>query len=584
MMIKHNVNPNTPKKVTAIDCDESLILSKNVELTNEYENKLSVPANNNINKINENNSTICMFCNQHFAHLGALTNHMRIHSYKPYKCQYCNMQFSRKRLYIMHEKKHVLQNLTKSTPDQMKSNIVVEVNDKPQIEHFNDFELVHSVDGNSSGTNLINIEHLWFSCDVCEKKFSTPIQLNVHRKSHSGIVPYVCKICNRSFQLKFRWNWHLKEHYKKNIANLKSKQCTNNRKSKISKLKIESLRLKDIIKCRYCKKEYNSISQWKKHMTMSKECRRHCKSNLPEFTSNKSSKNFTKSGRYRCNICNKTYSTSYNRTIHKKNVHNVVLETPDLNSYDNTGLQKDKLMDTIQQKPVIEKQNRSNHINGTKCGFCGKIYSNGANLSRHIAIIHTQIYEPVTCNVCGSTFKHKFSYKEHLKTKHRQLFKHYKETNPTNKRTSRRIMSVNKNNTMKYFCYVCKMKFSDNITLQEHSKIHTLSMYKCKDCGQQFETNVTLGNHILENHNANISPSNKSDENFENQNAPLEIINRNITQCKICLKIFKTKKYLRLHMRLHTGDKPFKCDKCNKTFRFKPNFKVHQKRNSCYIP
>jgi len=586
MAIKHKVITNTPTQFKTIDCNESIILSKNKVLTNEYENKLSIPANNNVNKMNEKKSTVCTFCNQNFAHLGALTNHMRVHSFKPYKCQYCNMQFGSKRPYIKHEKKHVLNNIVKSTPNQIKNNIVVEVNDEPQIEHCNDFELVHSpVDGNSSGTNLINIEHLWFPCDVCVEKFSTPIQLNVHRTLHSEIVPYVCKICNRSFQLKFRWNWHLKEHYKRYNANLKSKQHTNNLKSNVTKLNIESIRPRDVMKCRFCKKEYNSISQWKKHITMSKECRRHCKSNLPEFTSNKSSENnSSKSGRYRCNICNKTYSTSYNRTIHKKNVHNVVLNTTDLNNYDNNSSQKDKLMDIIQQKPLIKKRNRSNHINGTKCGICGKMYSSRANLGRHIAIIHTQTYEPVTCNVCGSTFKHKYSYREHIKSKHKQLFKHYKETHPRKKRTNRQIMSVNKNNTIKYFCKICKIKFADNISLQEHSKIHILNVYKCNDCGKQFETNVTLGNHILENHNANISTSYKNAQNSESQNASIEINNYNHNQCKICLKILKTPKYLELHMRLHTGLKPFKCDKCNVAFRFKPNLKVHQKKNSCYIP
>ncbi|XP_060863135.1 zinc finger protein 33A-like [Metopolophium dirhodum] len=217
MMMKHNIKPNTSKQLTSIDCNKSIILSENIELTNQYKNKLSGPENYENNNLNnhEKKSTFCMFCNTHFAHPGALTNHMRIHGCKTYKCQYCHMQFSRKGLYIMHEKTHVLKNVVKSAPIQNKNNIIYEVNDEPQIEHYNDFEIIHStVDGNSSGTNLMDIEHLWFPCDVCEKKFYTPIELNVHRKSHSGIVPYVCKICNRSYQLKFRWNQHLKCHYK----------------------------------------------------------------------------------------------------------------------------------------------------------------------------------------------------------------------------------------------------------------------------------------------------------------------------------------------------------------------------------
>ncbi|KAL4135939.1 hypothetical protein QTP88_007516 [Uroleucon formosanum] len=424
--------------------------NEDIEL-NEYKNKPSVPVNNknchlnnHVNKSDHKKSTFCIFCNKHFAHLGALTNHMCIHGLMTYKCQYCSMQFSKKGLYIMHEKTHVLKNLVKSAPSQNKNNIVVKVNDESQIEHCNDFEIVHSsIDGNSSGTNLTDIEHLWFSCDVCQKKFSTPSQLIFHRKVHYGIVPYVCKICNRSNQLKFRWNCHLNEHYKRHNSNLRSKQHNNNLKSNICELNIESINPKDQIKCQKCKKEFNSISRLKNHMSMSKECRRHCRSYIPEITSNKT-------------VLGKTY----------------------LNTCDNTGLTKNKLLDIIQQKPVIKKQNRSNRINSNKCEVCGKIYSSRSNLSCHISMIHAQTSEPLNCNVCLGTFKHRFAYREHLRTKHGQFV--YKKN--------------------EYICKICKVKFADNITLQKHTEIHPLYMYKCNDCGQRFETNLYLGNHIWEDH------------------------------------------------------------------------------------
>ncbi|XP_060855296.1 putative zinc finger protein 840 isoform X2 [Metopolophium dirhodum] len=141
MMTKHNINTNTPKQLTSIDCNESIIQSENIKSTDEYKNKLSIPVNNknnNLNnrvkKSNKKKSTFCILCNKHFAYIGTLIHHMRIHGQQ-------------------------------------------------------------------------------FPCDACEKKFSTPFQLNVHRKSHSEILPYVCTICNKSYKLKYRWNHHLKSHY-----------------------------------------------------------------------------------------------------------------------------------------------------------------------------------------------------------------------------------------------------------------------------------------------------------------------------------------------------------------------------------
>ncbi|XP_025203203.1 zinc finger protein 431-like [Melanaphis sacchari] len=134
---------------------------------------------------------------------------------------------------------------------------------------------------------------------------------------------------------------------------------------------------------------------------------------------------------------------------------------------------------------------------------------------------------------------------------------------------------------MKYFCKICLMNFADDITLQEHLKIHIVNMYKCKDYGQQFETNATLAKHILENHRANISTYNKNKQvkNYESQNDSSEVIISNPTQCKVCLKILKDHGYLHVHMRLHTGVKPFECDKCNMAFRFNSSLKIHQEKH-----
>ena len=46
--------------------------------------------------------------------------------------------------------------------------------------------------------------------------------------------------------------------------------------------------------------------------------------------------------------------------------------------------------------------------------------------------------------------------------------------------------------------------------------------------------------------------------------------------CEICGKSFADKELLVRHCRIHTGDKPYNCETCGKAFNRKDYFKCHQ--------
>lgn len=48
-------------------------------------------------------------------------------------------------------------------------------------------------------------------------------------------------------------------------------------------------------------------------------------------------------------------------------------------------------------------------------------------------------------------------------------------------------------------------------------------------------------------------------------------------QCSICKQCFASRKSMLRHSRIHTGERPFRCDKCDLFFTRKDNLKAHQK-------
>lgn len=579
MKLLHKVNPESLEQlhqqtnnlhlsnaIDNINSKESL-KSKRIRLFKEPPKNISsiaanINLNNSLNESIKNKSSYCTICNKQCANSGTLNSHMTIHSdNKPYTCQFCKRSFKIKGPYLLHVRSQKCRKKIQS----VNSNHSIK---EERVENCNSSQYVNRVYIDKPNcTNVTKKERLWFACDVCNKKFSTPYHLITHRKSHQ-IEPYVCKICDKSYNFRCHWNRHLKCHYLKNKQMKKStsNQQINDSKLGTGKLQTNYVQHINKFKCVYCKKEYSSICYWKKHLSLSKECRRHCKQNLPEFTSAK--ENYTKSMQFECHICKKMYNTFYNRRKHLINVHNQLdIVNMDTNK-NNVDVQKKELttIETIptknlEQKRVFQGGNRSH------CTLCDRTYSNYANLRRHERMTHI-INKPLQCSICGSIFKHIYAYRRHMKYTHKKILPRNNIGNENN--------NARKNDIFKYFCKICKIKFANIIALQRHMKTHIVNNYKCKECDQEFETNAILNEHISENHKGKITLiDNKNVENVLQNTQPS---NNTPAKCKICSKILKTQSYLSNHMRLHSGIKPFKCNQCKKAFRFLPNLRIHERK------
>ncbi|GFY59939.1 sal-like protein 3 [Trichonephila inaurata madagascariensis] len=163
-------------------------------------------------------------------------------------------------------------------------------------------------------------------------------------------------------------------------------------------------------------------------------------------------------------------------------------------------------------------------------------------------------------------------------------------------------------------CRVCFKTFACNSALEIHYRSHTKERpFRCEVCDRGFSTKGNMRQHMLThkirdfppqafstNSNSNPSPSssNKGDPTSGEKpkklpdetppppppakrptTEPLPTPKRAPGQpkhmCQVCNKPFSSGSALQIHMRTHSGEKPFECNICRRAFTTKGNLKVH---------
>ena len=77
--------------------------------------------------------------------------------------------------------------------------------------------------------------------------------------------------------------------------------------------------------------------------------------------------------------------------------------------------------------------------------------------------------------------------------------------------------------------------------------------YPCRSCDLTFQTASALHRHKRMLHSPNKAP-----------------------QCKICGKMFWSNSSLKLHQVSHSDSRPFSCNKCKKSYKYKKDLRLHR--------
>lgn len=106
-------------------------------------------------------------------------------------------------------------------------------------------------------------------------------------------------------------------------------------------------------------------------------------------------------------------------------------------------------------------------------------------------------------------------------------------------------------------CKICNKVLANRLTYDHHMQRHNICKYICDKCGKGFPIVTELHIHQISRHG--VGP---------------------YLQCEQCSYKAPTKLKLKEHIRLHTGERPFTCDKCGLTFRRQAIWRNHQVHHS----
>ncbi|XP_046547059.1 zinc finger protein OZF-like [Haliotis rubra] len=102
-------------------------------------------------------------------------------------------------------------------------------------------------------------------------------------------------------------------------------------------------------------------------------------------------------------------------------------------------------------------------------------------------------------------------------------------------------------------CKTCYFQAKTVHEIRKHRLQHKLGVHECKDCNMTFNSTPNLQFHIQLHHKKSHT-----------------------AKCDICGKVFKHKRYVIGHRKRHFGTKKFKCNICGKAFYEKCTLKAHE--------
>ncbi|XP_050328591.1 uncharacterized protein LOC126758378 [Bactrocera neohumeralis] len=180
------------------------------------------------------------------------------------------------------------------------------------------------------------------------------------------------------------------------------------------------------------------------------------------------------------------------------------------------------------------------------CKICNTWFPLRSRLEKHL-LSHEDKQEKPECPHCGRTFQNRYNLKRHINDIH---------------------------DSIAHMCVICGKAFLGSDVLQVHLATHIEDEeLRCEHCSRCFSRRSTLTNHMKTHLKSATTKESEKVAKSDVKNTA----GKNVYCCHYCGKESKHHFTHKMHMRIHTQERPHKCDACDKAFRTMAALITHQR-------
>nr|XP_029720009.1 zinc finger protein 569-like [Aedes albopictus] len=467
-------------------------------------------------------------------------------------------------------------------------------------------------------------DYIGFECNLCFERFEQVQSYNRHRTSRVQKEIYYCKFCDVVIDIKFRFEQHLKTSVAHQSAldkaGIKSSFPIDEKPaSELRTLErnIEVLEI-DGIRCCGCEFVCNTKEELEDHSEERHGFERDKSGGSEEFECDICFKRFSKFGQltchknlalqkslYKCKHCDEQSEIKYRILQHiVESEHNIEEQTEE----PTTDLGQPKvfyccfvrcpitfedpndLLDHVEEQHASKRREnaRERESNAFICYVCHKSFKNEKSLQSHQFPKKTE--NPHVCGTCGTSFLYLSALMTHEKM-HTGI-KEYKCDVCDKEFYDEKALKLHQvchKEERPFVCDICSKSFLRKGNLRVHKRCHSDNIWECPHCTNKFKTKQSLTLHIrshtgekpFECRYCTNRYSHSTDRNRHEMAAHTKVRPH---KCPDCDMTFIRKRQLTLHARTHTGERPYTCHICDRTFvqstYLKKHLATHAKRGT----